>query len=162
VHFRTLLFSLLLFVAANGTVYPEENDIVTIMPSEHVVAAKGQTAQLAVTARIRKGFHIQANPAADEFLIPTTLTLEANEYLVPAEPVYPAGTAYRLTGSTEELLTYEDEVTIMLPVKVLDSAPAGNTSLVGKLHFQPCDERKCLFPRSVPVMIPIIIVHPQD
>jgi len=77
---------------------------------------------------------------------------------VPDNPVYPPGHPYRLEGSTEDLLTYEDEVTIMLPVKVLDSAPPGNAVLTGKLRFQPCDDRKCLFPRTTPVVIPVEIV----
>jgi len=131
------------------------------MPSESVTIAKGQTAQLTVTAKIKKGFHIQANPAADKFLIPTTLAVNAGEGIVVGETVYPPGQLYRLKGSLDDLLTYEDEVTIMLPIQVMDSAPTGNTNLFGNLNFQPCDERQCLFPRSIPIKIPVEIVHAQ-
>ena len=159
--FRLIVFIFLFAFVGNGTVFSQETAIVTIMPSKPVVVVKGQTAQLTVTAKIKKGFHIQANPASDEFLIPTTLTIEASEGIVPAKPVYPPGHPYKLKGSTENLLTYEVEVSISLPVKVLDSVPVGNAYLTGKLNFQPCDDRKCLFPRSVPVIIPLKIVHPQ-
>ena len=160
-NLRVTIFSFLLFFVGNGTVFSQETAIVAVMPSKPVAVAKGQTAQLTVTATIKKGFHIQANPAAEEFLIPTILTVQASEGTVPGKPVYPPGRPYRLKGSSEDLLTYEDEVTIMLPVKVMGSAPAGNASLTGKLNFQPCDDRKCLFPRSVSVTIPVKIVHSQ-
>ena len=160
-NFRITLFVVLLLFTGNGTVFSQETSIVTIIPSKQVTVARGQTAQLSVRAKIKKGFHIQANPAANEFLIPATLTIKANEGIVPDKPVYPPGHPYRLKGSTEDLFTYEDELMIRLPVKVLDFAPAGNTSLTGELRFQPCDDRRCFFPRSVSVVIPVKIVHPQ-
>ena len=160
-NLRVSVFLFLLFFVGNGTVFSQETALVIIMPSKPVVVTKGQTAQLTVTAKIKKGFHIQANPAADEFLIPTILTVQASEGIIPGKPVYPPGLPYRLKGGLEDLLTYEDEVVIMLPVKVMDSAPEGNANLTGKLNFQPCDDRKCLFPRSVPVIIPVKIVHSQ-
>lgn len=159
-NFRIALFVVLLLFTGYGTVFSQETPIVTIIPSKQVTVAKGQTAQLSVRVKIKKGFHIQANPAADEFLIPTTLTVQSSNGIVPGNPVYPPGRPYRLKGSKEDLLTYEDEVMIRLPVKVLDSSPLGNTNLTGGLRFQPCDDRRCFFPRSVPVMIPVKIVRP--
>ncbi len=141
--------------------FSQETSIDTIIPSKKVTVARGQTAQLSVRAKIKKGFHIQANPAADEFLIPATLSIQANEGIMPGNPVYPPGHPYRLKGSKKDLLTYEDEVVIRLPVKVLDSAPLGNANLTGGLRFQPCDDRRCFFPRTIPVAIPVKIVHPQ-
>ena len=157
-NFRITLFLFLLFFAGNGTAFSQEAVYVTIIPSKPVAVAKGQTTQLTVRVKIKKGFHIQANPAADEFLVPTTLTIKANKGIVPGEPVYPPGIPYKLKGSKEDLLTYEDEVMIKLPVKVLDSAPAGNVNLTGELNIQPCDDRRCFFPRSVPVVIPVKVV----
>ncbi len=148
---------LLLFVSE--TVFSQETLLVSIVPSSPVAVVKGQAAQLSVKAKIKKGFHIQANPASDEFLIPTTLTLQASKAIVSGKPTYPPGRPYRLKGSTIDLLTYKDEVTIKVPVRVMDATPAGKASLIGKLDFQPCNNRKCLFPRSVPVLIPVQIVH---
>ncbi len=158
-NFRITLFLFLLFFIGNGTAFSEEAVFVTIIPSKPMAVAKGRPTQLAVRVKIKKGFHIQANPAAEEFLIPTTLTVKAGVGIVPGEPIYPPGIPYRLKGSKEDLLTYEDEVMIKLPVKVLDSALAGNANLTGELNFQPCDDRRCFFPRSAPVVIPVKIVH---
>jgi DsbC/DsbD-like thiol-disulfide interchange protein len=160
-NFRITLFLFLFLFVFNGMAFSQESPIVTIIPAEQVAIVKGQTVQLSVRAKIKQGFHVQANPASDEFLIPTTLTVDAGKDIVPGEPVYPGGHPYRLKGSTDDLLTYEDEVLISLPVKVMDSAPAGTTSITGKLRFQSCDDRRCFPPRSISVEIPVKIVDPQ-
>jgi DsbC/DsbD-like thiol-disulfide interchange protein len=158
-NFRVLALFFLVFVAGKGTVLSQETAIVSIIPAKPVVVAKGQTTLSTIRAKIKKGFHIQANPAADEFLIPTTLTIQDSPDILLGKPVYPTGLPYRLKGSSKDLLTYEGEVTIMLPFKVKDSAPSGKINLTGKLNYQPCDDRKCLFPRSVSIVIPLKIVR---
>ena len=160
-NFRITLFLFLFLFVFNGMAFSQETPIVTIIPSKEVTVVKGQTVELSVRAEIKKGFHIQANPASDEFLIPTTLIVQAGKDIVPGKSVYPSGRPYRLKGSTDDLLTYEDEVMISLPVKVMDSAPAGTTSITGKLRFQSCDDRRCFAPRSISVEIPVKIVDPQ-
>ena len=160
-NFRVTVFLILLILAGSGTVFSQET-VVTIMPSESVAIAKGQTTQLTVKAKIKKGFHIQANPAADEFLIPTTLAVQASGGIVPGETVYPPGQIHRLKGSLDDIYTYEDEVTILLPIQVMDSAPTGNTNLAGNLNFQPCDDRQCFSPRSIPILIPVEIIHSPE
>jgi len=154
-HFRITLFIFLFLFVFNGMVFSQEAPIVTIIPAKQVTVAKGQTAQLSVRAKIKQGFHIQANPASDEFLIPTTLTIQGSKGIESGQPVYPVGRPYRLKGSTDDLLTYEDEVIISLPLEVLDSAPIGIANLTGKLNVQPCDDRRCFRPRSISVAISI-------
>lgn len=158
---RVLIFLLLLIFLGGKTVFAQEAAIVTIPPVKPVIAARGETVQLTVRAKIKKGFHVQANPASDEFLIPTTLTIQADENMVPGIPVYPSGTPYRLEGSTEDLLTYEDEMAIILPVKVLEAASPGAANITGELRFQACDDIRCFYPRSIPVIIPVEIVDLQ-
>src|SRR5210317_2112892 len=153
-NFRVIIIYTLIFYVGIGTVFAQEKAIVTIIFPKPVAVAKGQRTELTVTAKIKKGFHIQANPAADEFLIPTTLTIQDSPDILLGKPVYPTGLPYRLKGSSKDLLTYEGEVTIILPFKVMDSAPSGKINLTGKLNYQPCDDRKCLFPRSVSIVIP--------
>ena len=158
---RVLILLFLLIFMGGKTVSAQEAAIVTILPDKPVVAVRGETVQLTVRAKIKKGFHVQANPASDEFLIPTTLTIQADENMVPGKPVYPTGIPYRLEGSTDDLLTYEDELTIILPVKVLEAASPGKADITGKLRFQACDDKRCFYPRSIPVIIPVEIVDLQ-
>ena len=44
-NFRITIFLFLLFFVGNGTVFSQETALVTIMASEPVTVAKGQTAQ---------------------------------------------------------------------------------------------------------------------
>ena len=158
-NFCATILILLFLAGGPGAAFAGPNAIVVVLTPEPVVVARGQSAEAKVRARIQKGFHIQANPAADEFLIPTTLAIEAAAGIVPGTPLYPPGLSYRLKGSTKDLLTYEDEVTITLPVTATGSAPGGVSRLSGKLTFQPCDDRKCLFPRSIPVTVTVNVVE---
>jgi len=161
VNYRVLIFLFLLIFVGSKTIFAKEAAIVTILPDKPVVAARGEIVRLTVRAQIKKGFHVQANPASDEFLIATTLTIQANKNIVPGKPVYPPGSPYRLADSTEDLLTYEDEIIIVLPVKVLESASPGKINITGKLRFQACDDIRCFYPRSIPVIIPMEIVDVQ-
>jgi len=160
-NYRVLILLFLLIFMGGKTVPAKEAAIVTTLPGKPVIAARGETVQLTVRAKIKKGFHVQANPASDEFLIPTTLTIQADENTVPGEPVYPPGIPYRLEGSTDDLLTYEDELTIILPLEVLEAASPGKVDITGNLRFQACDDKRCFYPRSIPVIIPVEIVDPQ-
>src|SRR5210317_1910098 len=101
-NFRVIIIYTLIFYVGIGTVFAQEKAIVTIIFPKPVAVAKGQRTELTVTAKIKKGFHIQANPAADEFLIPTTLTVVAGNDIVPGKPVYPGGHPYRLKGATDD------------------------------------------------------------
>jgi hypothetical protein len=48
------------------------------------------------------------------------------------------------------------------PIKVTDTASLGNSRLSGKLNFQPCDARRCLFPRAIPVSISANIIDSPE
>ncbi len=159
--FSAIVFCALAILAASGEIYSQELEVVKMLSSGPVSVAQGREATLTVRAKIKKGYHLQANPAAEEFLIPTTLKMQANDSIVPGEPVYPPGQPHKLMNSEDVLLTYDDELTIRLPVKVMDSAQPGDTSLTGELKFQACDDRRCFYPRSVAVVIPLRIVPEQ-
>ena len=160
-NYRVVIFLFLLIILGGKMVFAQDEEVVTVLTAKPVIVARGESVQLPVRVKIKNGFHIQANPAADEFLIATTLTLEADENIVLGKPVYPPGNLYRLDGSNEDLLTYENEMRIILPVKVLEEAYPGKVYITGSLRFQACDDKKCLYPRSIPVKIPLEIIETQ-
>jgi len=55
------------------------------------------------------------------------------------------------------LLVLDGHFSIQVPVRVSSRAAAGKTVLEGKLHYQACDHEHCLFPRTLPVEIPLRI-----
>ena len=107
-----------------------------------------------VSITVADGFHVQANPASGEFLVPLTLELDPQEGLNIGRPAYPAGTAYRLEGTDSDLMTYEGTFAVKIPIKV---ARSGRFDMKGKLSFQACDSKRCLIPSSVPVVFGVVV-----
>lgn len=110
-----------------------------------------------LTILVQKGFHVQANPASQKYLIPTRLELQAAEDITPGKPLYPKGKPYRLKGASDDLSVYEDTFQIKIPVKAETSAKEGEHVLHGKLIYQACDDRSCLPPTSIPVELHVKI-----
>lgn len=125
-------------------------EIVTVV-SEPTFAQPGQTVLARVRVSVARGFHVQANPVLNRFLIPIVLTVEADTDVVPGTPAYPEPKTMRLEGSDEDLVIYDGVFEIRLPLKVANSASAKPVSLAGTLRYQACDDRHCLFPTTVPV-----------
>ena len=147
---------LLLTLGAQTPAIPKV--VVTIEEPEAVRIVEGEPAEARIVATIKDGFKIQANPAADRFLIPARLRFEPDDRVRVGPPKYPAGKSYRLQGATSELSIYEKTVEIRVPLEATDSAQPAEASgtefmLQGSLRFQACNAVVCLKPSSVPVRV---------
>lgn len=134
------------------------NEVLKVLPSAPVEVRTGGTAEARVTVLVKDGYHVQANPASGDFLVPLRLELRTREGVRPGRPIYPPGQAYRLPGMESDWMTYEGRVEIVVPLVVDASARSGPRSLAGVLHYQACDARTCLFPASVPISLTVKVV----
>ena len=66
---------------------------------------------------IATGWHINANPAGQDNLIPTTITVNTEISLEIADVAYPKGRSTRFEFSSESLNVYEESLTIPLRFK---------------------------------------------
>jgi uncharacterized protein YyaL (SSP411 family) len=85
-----------------------------------------------VQMEIAAGWHVNANPASMEFLIPPRL---GGDVRVVA---YPAGEKLRFAFAEEELAVYSDKVAI--------TGEASPELSAVRLTYQACDEERCLPP----------------
>ena len=145
---------------------PSPPAVVTVAPPAEVAIVAGGRAEAQVVVTIREGFHIQANPASEPYLIPARLELAGDPRVRVGKSVYPPGRPYRLRGASSDLSTYEGTFVIGVPLEA--SKPPRSTAgavtteptslvLEGALHYQACDDRVCLRPSSVPVRLPLRI-----
>ncbi len=118
----------------------------------------GGAVEVAIPVNVADGFHVQANPAASEFLVPLELRLRPLPGVAPGAPRYPAAEPYRLQGSDDPLLTYAGTITIALPLAVDPGVRAGRVALRGTVRYQACDATRCYVPSEVPLEIPLVIV----
>jgi hypothetical protein len=123
-----------------------------------VALAYGTPSEIRIPVRVATGFHIQANPASNQFLVPLALELAPVLGFAFGEPVYPQSRPYRLEGTDEDLNTYEGMIEIVLLLTVTDAVPPGKYVIEGSLQFQACDSTTCMFPSSALVSIVVEVV----
>ena len=102
--------------------------------------------KVVVTLRVDRGFHINANPASQPYLIPTTLSfIDA----APFKIIYPLSTRFKPAFSDEPLDVYEGTVTItaFFHSGALEEA----SPLHATVTVQACTDRICLPPADLSV-----------
>ena len=103
----------------------------------------GEFDELVVTLTIDKGYHVNANPASLENLIPTTLELSD---VSDARIRYPKPVEFKPAFAAQPISVYEGEARIQA------IAPKGQferAKLV--IRAQACDDQICLPPADIPV-----------
>lgn len=154
-------FSLIGMVLAATLAFaqPKEENPVTLVvaPMDTVFAGAGDTVIAYVPLKVTPGFHVNANPAASEDYIPLEVTLDSSETAQALAPRYPKGRAFRLEGTKEDLLVYDGEVVVEVPLVVDVNAKAGVYSIKGRVEFQACDGRVCFFPEERPLRVTVFV-----
>ena len=104
-----------------------------------------------VEIEIDEGWHVNANPASLDFLIPTTI--EGVDGLETRPIEYPKGQRFRPAFVSDPIEVYEGRLEI--PVELAGDVRDGRTAVGAEerqdeprvaLRFQACDEERCLPP----------------
>lgn len=97
--------------------------------------------------KIASGWHINANPASMDFLIPTTLSLDSDLPIEMLSVNYPKGKKLNFEFSQQPLAVYQGEVTIQAKLKLKAGAKSGQKGILRlNLKYQACDDQRCLPP----------------
>ena len=133
---------------------------VAVNPQENLVAARvdlseerpaaGQNFKIAVHLDISPGWHINAHPASNEMLIPTSLTLNADLPLEIVDVVYPPSEPLYLAALGDTLEVYKDQVVLRADLRMKEEAVGGQKGELRLLvQYQACDEMRCLPPAEL-------------
>jgi hypothetical protein len=102
--------------------------------------------KITVTLQIDPGYHVNANPASDKYLIPTTLTFDGPQ---PSHVIYPASTSFQAKFAEKPIDVYQGAV------KIIATFPEGTlttqTRLRGNVLAQACTDEICLPPANIAV-----------
>ena len=153
---KKLLF-ILLSLSSLFAAKTEAPKFLTIDSPRAISVKQGATVVTTVTVRVAPEFHIQANPASQPNLIPTTIDFPEREGVVLEGVTYPEGNVFRLEGSDKDMMVYGGEV--KFKVKFLaKNAKLGRVDVAGTFRFQPCNEKTCFFPARYEIKIPMQVV----
>ncbi len=104
--------------------------------------------------KIAAGWHINANPAGQDNLIPTTVTVDVNAPVEIVDIAYPKGRTTRFEFSDEPLNIYEESLMISLRLKQKPNVVRKkNVPITLKLTYQPCNDTECLFPETLDISL---------
>jgi hypothetical protein len=124
---------------------PETSDHVR---ASAVARAGEKDDEIVVTLQIDDGYHVNANPASFDYLIPTSVAFAG---LTSPRTNYPKQSRFRSAFAPDELAVYEG--TVPLVVTVPKGAIATQGELKGEVDVQACDAKICLPPSKLPVTV---------
>ena len=138
-----------------------ENAVVTEMKtyvSRDMVHA-GETFQAALRLDIGPGWHINANPVNDEFLIPTTVELRGEGRFAALDTAYPEPVLARLPFSEADVALYSESALIGVLIRADAGLAPGNYRLKGTVTWQACNDVSCLPPETRDFELKIVIAE---
>ncbi len=125
--------------------------------AENVEVRAGETAGASLRLSIAGGYHVNANPATERFLIPTSLEVKPEAGIAVERIVYPKPLTKKFPFAEVPLAVYEGDASITMTVRVPRDAAPGQHALGARLRVQPCDDEKCYPPTTVETSIPVTI-----
>jgi uncharacterized protein YyaL (SSP411 family) len=137
--------------AATGTKTPA--DLRVPVSADHVSVAASEMSlaeeeAIVVTVKVDDNFHINANPASFDFLIPKSVEFKG---VKPSKVQYPAATRFTAKFAPEGLDVYQGSVKLVakFPKDSLQALGA----IQGTVTVQACTNQICLPPSELPVSI---------
>jgi len=125
---------------------------------ERLRAKPGERVRFLLRLRIDEGFHINAHKPRQEYLIPTTVSIEQNPAISLEHVTYPSPEELRLDWTDETLLVYEGTGWLRGELRVMPGARTGRVGLTFVLRSQACTERECLPPQTLKVAVSLDVV----
>ena len=115
----------------------------------------GETFKAAVILKVQAGYHINDNAPLDEFMFPTSVSIENSPEFEVVEITYPTGRRARFAYSEAELVVYDGEAVLGVLLKAKDGLAPGAKTLKAVLSYQACDNTSCLPPKELAFEIAI-------
>ena len=141
----------------------DSSDKVRLNLAEGGKALVGETGEIVLTLDIEPGWHVNANPASMEFLIPTVAKSSAGGQSLDIPTEYPRGRVSDIVLGDTALEVYDDGASIrLLPDEKQTTALKEAGKLDMTVRVQACsDEGVCLAPADLPVALNLDDTKPQ-
>jgi len=141
----------------------DSSDKVRLNLAEGGKALIGETGEIVLTLDIEPGWHVNANPASMEFLIPTVAKSSAGGQSLDIPTEYPRGRVSDIVLGDTALEVYDDGASIrLLPDEKQTTALKEAGKLDMTVRVQACsDEGVCLAPADLPVALNLDDTKPQ-
>jgi hypothetical protein len=116
---------------------------------------QGDLVRAAVAIRVGRGFHVNANPASEDFLIPTGVSVDAGGVLEVVDVFYPAPLERDFGFWPETLKVWEGEVVAGVMLRVVEGAEIGDRDIEFVVDYQACNDEACFAPAKTSARIAV-------
>jgi thioredoxin:protein disulfide reductase len=142
------LLTAIAILATSPSLLAQKPDVkVRLVPPASAVAGAKTTVVVEMT--LGPKWHVNSHTPAEDFLIPTDLTLKASAgKLSPIR--YPKHVEKKFAFSDKPLRVYEGTVRFETDLDLAAGAN-GMVSLSGTLGYQACNDEQCFMPEKVPL-----------
>jgi DsbC/DsbD-like thiol-disulfide interchange protein len=151
---RFFALAAIIVLAISPALLAQKPDVKVRVTSPDGVAA-GEKTTVVVEMTLGPKWHVNANKPAEDFLIPTTLSLKASTGKLSAIR-YPKHVDRKFAFSGKPLRVYEGTVRFETDLDIPAGAK-GTVSLTGSLGYQACNEEQCFMPEQAPVEARLVI-----
>ncbi len=117
----------------------------------------GQQCEFVVILDIADGWHINPNPAPDEFSIETELTLKSKVKATALDITYPEPEEHEVPGLKKKAFYYTKQIEIRGAIEVPVAAAGKDEELEFRVKYQACNIDKCLAPTTVSLKVPVAV-----
>jgi uncharacterized protein len=104
--------------------------------------------EILVTLTIDPGYHVNANPASTDYLIPTTVKVPSVEN---AKGTYPPAQSFKPKFSSDEISVYDGQASIKIELPSGSLAEAQRSPM--SIDAQACNSEICLAPATISVQL---------
>ena len=122
----------------------------------------GRTAEVAVVLDVRPGWHVQSNPPADRYGVPTVVTVKTTRGTKVGEFVYPTLPPKVPGGEPRPVPELAGRVVLRAPVEVPEAAAGGDETLEVSVKFQACNDTQCLRPKTLTFTGTLPVAGPSE
>ncbi|QDT47548.1 Thiol:disulfide interchange protein DsbD [Symmachiella dynata] len=119
----------------------------------------GKTCEVIVVLQIDDNWHINANPAGDEFALATEFTMKSKLKTKLSKVQYPKGKKMAVAGFEKPLSVYSKFAALRATLEVPAAAAGQKEELLLSVHYQACDDKRCLRPTKVELKVPIAVAR---
>ena len=120
----------------------------------------GGTCEVIVLLQVKPGWHVNANPAKPDFLIPTTFSMKSKNKTKLSNVRYPKGHSLTIPGFDEPLVVYEKVVAIRGTIEVPRNIGTSVEQLELQVKYQACNDERCLRPTQVTMNGKVQVARP--
>jgi DsbC/DsbD-like thiol-disulfide interchange protein len=125
--------------------------------AEQVELSAGESVETSVRLSISNGYHVNANPATEKFLIPTALNVKPEAGIKVDKIAYPQPLRKKFQFAEVPLDVYEGDAMIKVTLSAPRDAKPGRHTLRTDIRVQPCDDEKCYPPSTLASSIEVTI-----